>query len=45
MSELKQPPFNRCSQCGSKEIDFKPHTEENFCKKCGTVIEEELVKG
>ncbi len=44
MDELKQPPITRCSQCGSKKFDYKPHTEESFCKKCGTVKEDELVK-
>ncbi len=44
MDKLKQPPTNKCSQCGSKDFNFKPHTEESFCKECGTVMEDELVK-
>ncbi len=33
-----------CPNCGSKEIVLLESTGEMYCKKCGTILEEELLR-
>jgi len=33
-----------CPNCGSSEIGIIESTQEKYCKKCGTILEEELIR-